>query len=146
MGKVKQFELWRECNCKCTFCTLGDDNCKTPDEIKLKNMRDAYNEIRNYKAGEVDTIGFIGGEFFQGQLTDNHKIIFGTKWTFMDLMRLCNSLLNNEVIKNVSKQFDVVQKLLQREDITEIYNAGDSGREGEYIQRLVFMMAFMGDS
>ena len=46
-----------------------------------------------------------------------------------------------EVIKNVSKQFDVVQKLLQREDITEIYNAGDSGREGEYIQRLVFMMA-----
>ena len=34
-----------------------------------------------------------------------------------------------EVIKNVSKQFDVVQKLLQREDVTEIYNAGDSGRE-----------------
>ena len=46
-----------------------------------------------------------------------------------------------EVIKNVSKQFDVVKKLLQREDVTEIYNAGDSGREGEYIQRLVFMMA-----
>ncbi len=46
-----------------------------------------------------------------------------------------------EVIKNVSKQFDIVQKLLQREDVTEIYNAGDSGREGEYIQRLVFMMA-----
>ena len=46
-----------------------------------------------------------------------------------------------EIIKNVEKQFDVVQKLLQREDITEIYNAGDSGREGEYIQRLVFMMA-----
>ena len=46
-----------------------------------------------------------------------------------------------EVIKNVSKQFDVVQRLLQREDVTEIYNAGDSGREGEYIQRLVFMMA-----
>ena len=46
-----------------------------------------------------------------------------------------------EVIKNVAKQFEVVQKLLQREDVTEIYNAGDSGREGEYIQRLVFMMA-----
>ena len=34
-----------------------------------------------------------------------------------------------------------MQQLLQREDIDEIYNAGDSGREGEYIQRLVFMMA-----
>lgn len=46
-----------------------------------------------------------------------------------------------EVIERVQNQFDVVQKLLQREDVTEIYNAGDSGREGEYIQRLVFMMA-----
>ena len=46
-----------------------------------------------------------------------------------------------EIIENVKNQFNVVQKLLQREDVTEIYNAGDSGREGEYIQRLVFMMA-----
>ena len=46
-----------------------------------------------------------------------------------------------EIIENVSKQFNVVKSLLQREDLTEIYNAGDSGREGEYIQRLVFMMA-----
>lgn len=46
-----------------------------------------------------------------------------------------------EIIPNVKKQFDIVQSLMQREDIEEIYNAGDSGREGEYIQRLVFMMA-----
>lgn len=46
-----------------------------------------------------------------------------------------------EVIPNVEKQFNIVQSLLQREDVLEIYNAGDSGREGEYIQRLVFMMA-----
>jgi len=46
-----------------------------------------------------------------------------------------------EVISNVQNQFNIVQSLLQREDIEEIYNAGDSGREGEYIQRLVFMMA-----
>ena len=46
-----------------------------------------------------------------------------------------------EIIPNVEKQFNIIKGLLQREDITEIYNAGDSGREGEYIQRLVFMMA-----
>lgn len=46
-----------------------------------------------------------------------------------------------EIIENVKNQFNIVQKLLQREDVTQIYNAGDSGREGEYIQRLVFMMA-----
>ena len=46
-----------------------------------------------------------------------------------------------EIIPNVEKQFNIVKGLMQREDIDEIYNAGDSGREGEYIQRLVLMMA-----
>ena len=39
------------------------------------------------------------------------------------------------------KQFEIIKNLMQRDDIEEIYNAGDSGREGEYIQRLVLMMA-----
>jgi len=46
-----------------------------------------------------------------------------------------------ELIPAVQNQFNIIQSLLQREDISEIYNAGDSGREGEYIQRLVLMMA-----
>ena len=46
-----------------------------------------------------------------------------------------------EIIPNVEKQFNIVKTLLTREDVDTIYNAGDSGREGEYIQRLVFMMA-----
>lgn len=46
-----------------------------------------------------------------------------------------------EIIPAVEKQFNIVKSLLQREDVAEIYNAGDSGREGEYIQRLVLMMA-----
>ncbi|MGN1329851.1 MAG: DNA topoisomerase III [Clostridia bacterium] len=46
-----------------------------------------------------------------------------------------------EIIPQVEKQFNIIKELMQRDDISEIYNAGDSGREGEYIQRLVFMMA-----
>ena len=46
-----------------------------------------------------------------------------------------------EIIPAVENQYNIVKSLLQREDIEEIYNAGDSGREGEYIQRLVLMMA-----
>ena len=42
-----------------------------------------------------------------------------------------------EVIPAVEKQFNVIKELLTREDITEIYIATDSGREGEYIYRLV---------
>ena len=46
-----------------------------------------------------------------------------------------------EIIPQVANQFNIIKGLMEREDISEIYNAGDSGREGEYIQRLVFMMA-----
>jgi len=41
------------------------------------------------------------------------------------------------VIENVKKQFGIVASLLNREDVTTIYVATDSGREGEYIYRLV---------
>jgi DNA topoisomerase-3 len=46
-----------------------------------------------------------------------------------------------EVIPNVQKQFDIVAGLLNREDVGCIYVATDSGREGEYIYRLVDSMA-----
>lgn len=45
-----------------------------------------------------------------------------------------------EVIPAVEKQFNTIKALLTREDITEIYIATDSGREGEYIYRLVDSM------
>lgn len=46
-----------------------------------------------------------------------------------------------EVIPSVSKQFAVVKGLLNREDVGCIYVCTDSGREGEYIYRLVDQMA-----
>lgn len=47
-----------------------------------------------------------------------------------------------EVLPGIQeKQFNIIKSILQRDDVEIIYNAGDSGREGEYIQRLVFMMA-----
>ncbi len=42
-----------------------------------------------------------------------------------------------EVIPSVEKQYNVVKSLLTREDVGCIYVATDSGREGEYIYRLV---------
>lgn len=46
-----------------------------------------------------------------------------------------------EVIGAVSKQFNIVKKLLTRDDVGTIYVCTDSGREGEYIYRLVDEMA-----
>ena len=46
-----------------------------------------------------------------------------------------------EVILGVQKQFEIVKGLLNREDVDTIYVCTDSGREGEYIYRLVAQMA-----
>ena len=46
-----------------------------------------------------------------------------------------------EVIESVKNQFDVVKSLLTRDDVDTIYVCTDSGREGEYIYRLIDQMA-----
>ena len=46
-----------------------------------------------------------------------------------------------EVIDSVKKQFGIVSGLLNRADVETIYVCTDSGREGEYIYRLVEQMA-----
>ena len=50
-----------------------------------------------------------------------------------------------EVIPSVKKQYDIVSSLLNRKDVETIYVCTDSGREGEYIYRLVAMMAHVKD-
>ena len=46
-----------------------------------------------------------------------------------------------EVIDSVSKQFNIVSNILNRKDVDTIYVCTDSGREGEYIYRLVDVQA-----
>ena len=50
-----------------------------------------------------------------------------------------------EVIPSVKKQFGIVKGLLNRKDVDVIYVCTDSGREGEYIYRLVAQMACIKD-
>lgn len=45
----------------------------------------------------------------------------------------------------VKKQFDIIKTLINRDDVTEIVNAGDSDREGEIIVRLCVYNALDGD-
>lgn len=62
------------------------------------------------------------------------------KWELNTLPFLPETFLY-EVIPNVKDQFNTVKNLLTREDIDTIYVCTDSAREGEYIYRLVDMMA-----
>ncbi|MCM1087381.1 MAG: DNA topoisomerase [Muribaculaceae bacterium] len=62
------------------------------------------------------------------------------KWT-LNTLPFIPEEFKYEVIDSVKKQFQIVSGLLNREDVETIYVCTDSGREGEYIYRLVEQQA-----
>ena len=66
------------------------------------------------------------------------------KWS-MSTLPFIPTEFKYEVIPGVKKQYDIVSKLLNRDDVTRIYVCTDSGREGEYIYRLVRNQAGVND-
>ena len=62
------------------------------------------------------------------------------RWTIEPLPFLPKEF-KYEVIDSVKKQFKIVSDILNRPDVDVIYVCTDSGREGEYIYRLVEQMA-----
>lgn len=59
------------------------------------------------------------------------------KWWRLDTLPFLPETFKYEVIGSVEKQFNIIKSLLLREDVQAIYVCTDSGREGEYIYRLV---------
>lgn len=62
------------------------------------------------------------------------------RWS-LDTIPFIPDKFKYEVIDGVKKQFQIVSGLLNREDVETIYVCTDSGREGEYIYRLVEQQA-----
>ena len=94
--RVLQFEIWNECNNNCKFCS-NKFVYNITDEEKLKNIDIVINRIKNGDIiGKYQRIGFIGGEFFQGQLR-NQKV----KNRFFELVDISNDLLENNGFNQV---------------------------------------------
>ena len=62
------------------------------------------------------------------------------RWSF-DTLPFLPAEFKYEVIESAKKQYTIVSSLLNRPDVTTIYVCTDSGREGEYIYRLVEQMS-----
>lgn len=62
------------------------------------------------------------------------------RWS-METLPFLPKTFKYQVIDDVKKQFKIVSGLLNRSDVDTIYVCTDSGREGEYIYRLVEQMA-----
>lgn len=67
------------------------------------------------------------------------------RWSY-DTVPFLPKEFKYEIIPNVAKQFNIVKGLLNRPDVERIYVCTDSGREGEYIYRLVDRMAGVPDT
>ncbi len=64
------------------------------------------------------------------------------RWSF-DTVPFIPKEFKYEVIDSAKKQYRIVSTLLNREDVSTVYVCTDSGREGEYIYRLVEQMSGM---
>ena len=58
------------------------------------------------------------------------------KWS-LDTLPFLPAEYKYEPIASVKKQYSVVHHMLHRQDIDTVYWAGDSGREGQYIEALI---------
>ncbi|SNU08279.1 DNA topoisomerase-3 [Lachnospiraceae bacterium] len=104
------------------------------DALKVKGARkDGYLEDDNYIV--TWCVGHLVGMSYPDAYDAALK-----KWSF-DTIPFIPDTYKYEVIPAVSKQFNVVKGLLNRDDVETIYVCTDSGREGEYIYRLVDMQA-----
>lgn len=62
------------------------------------------------------------------------------RWSF-DTIPFLPEVFRYEIIESAKKQFGIVSSLMKRPDVSVIYVCTDSGREGEYIYRLVEQMS-----
>ncbi len=66
------------------------------------------------------------------------------RWSF-DTIPFLPAEFKYEVIESAKKQYTIVSSLMRRKDVSRIYVCTDSGREGEYIYRLVEQMSGVKD-
>lgn len=100
------------------------------------------------KLGENRKNGYIENEewiitWCVGHLvTMSYPEIYDEKLKFwkLDTLPFIPKEFKYEVIPNVQKQFEILKNLFKRDDVNTIYVGTDSGREGEYIYRLVDQM------
>lgn len=92
-----------------------------------------------YLEGETAVVTWCVGHLVTMSYPEKYDAKY-KKWSLETLPFLPETFLY-EVIPGVSKQFQIVSGLLNRPDVDTIYVCTDSGREGEYIYRLVEQMA-----
>lgn len=104
-----------------------------------KALKDSFSNRDGYMESENYIVTWCVGHLVTMSYPEAYDPAL-KRWTLETLPFLPKDF-KYEVIPNVSKQFNIVKSLLHRNDVDKIYVCTDSGREGEYIYRLVDQMA-----
>ena len=96
-----------------------------------------------YQESETSVVTWCVGHLVTMSYPEKYDIKY-KRWS-LDTLPFLPREFKYEVIPGVEKQFNIVKGLLNRQDVDTIYVCTDSGREGEYIYRLVAQMAGVKD-
>lgn len=123
----------------CEKPSVAQDYRKVLD-LKSSEKHDGYMQGTSYMFPNKDiiitwTVGHLCTLSMPQVYDEMYK-----KWS-LDTLPFLPAQYKYEVIGNVKKQFSIVKKLYHSSDLERIYYAGDSGREGLYIQMLVRQLA-----
>ena len=102
-------------------------------------LKEDMRTFDGYQESENAVITWCVGHLVTMSYPEAYDMKF-KKWSLSTLPFIPETF-KYEVIPGVSKQFKIVSNLLNRSDVDTIYVCTDSGREGEYIYRLVEQMA-----
>jgi len=108
-NKFIQFELWKDCSQHCPFCF---NRGQMPVD-KNKSCHYVIEQLKKLKPNEYDSIGLIGGEFFNGEAQYNMV-------DFFTIIRLCKELnpkkifITTNLIYNIGDYLIPVLKALKK--------------------------------
>ncbi len=104
-----------------------------------KALQDKLTRRDGYLEGEQSIVTWCVGHLVTMSYPEAYDAAL-KRWTLQTIPFLPKEY-RYEVIPDVKKQFEIVKSLLNRADVERIYVCTDSGREGEYIYRLVEQLA-----
>lgn len=100
-------------------------------------------DVRERKDGYIEGGGYLISWCIGHLVGLSEAAAYGEqyrKWSY-DTLPILPKEWQYTVAKDKDKQFNILKELMHREDVTEVINACDAGREGELIFRFVYEMA-----
>lgn len=105
----------------------------------IANVIGATKHNDGYLSGNGYAVSWCFGHLAELAQAESYNESYG-KWKYEDLP-IIPETWQYAVSEDKRKQFDVVSSLMNSDDITEVINACDAGREGELIFRTVYNLA-----